>query len=441
MHVTVNTVTFEGKPAVLEASDTNTSISMLGITVTENVKSRMYAQTDGQTPIYETVEMSSSGVSTSTTARFFDDHIDATLVSGGQSSPTRVPIPQGVKVAAMDADQGILGGPALKKGDVIKEITFNPVTLVLDPVKITVTDTGLTAQDNLVGTVNNVTKCMVETPEGDATVYQDPAGTPVRVEMIAGLLMVRQAPPSNTTPPASEPSASAPATYTPPDDFAIASSVAQSNKVIDSPRQCTYLKAQLERTGQPTNLLEIHSFLDPEQADGTLADTSADATLAPYLADSLYLNLTSDPIRQQAKTIAGTSTNLAQIVCKVHDWVNTNMTPVGTIGVPRAASSVLGDRRGVCRDYAILYVALARAAGVPTKLCGGIVAYKDRFYYHAWAESFIGKSAGWVAVDPTVPGRFVDATHIALTRGNPADMFSLTNDIGNVKVTVLQTEN
>jgi transglutaminase-like putative cysteine protease len=442
-HVTITNASFEGKPAVIEESDMTTGLTILGVTVSQTVHSSTYAQPDGKTPIYETMDMSSGGATTSVTARFYPDHIAATLTSGGDTTPKTIPIPSGVTVSAMDADEGPIG-TVLKKGDVVKETTFNPVALTLDPVTISVIDTGRTSTDDLVGAVKNLTVCEVDTPQGDATVYQTSDGTPVRVEFIAGLVMIRQpAPGQSPVPAVTSPTppttiTSEPKKYVPPADYAVATAVVQRGQPIARPRQCQYLKASIKRNGRQPGIIVMHATTDPESADGTLASAAANPLLAVYTSDAPYLSLDSPQVRNQAKEVAGSETNLATLVCKLHDWVNVHMTPGFSMGLPRAAVSVLGDPQGVCRDYAILYTALARAAGVPTKVCGGIVAFEGRFYYHAWAESYIGKVGGWVAVDPTVPGRFVDATHIALTMGDPSSMYNLTGDVGTVKVTVLQ---
>ena len=49
----------------------------------------------------------------------------------------------------------------------------------------------------------------------------------------------------------------------------------------------------------------------------------------------------------------------------------------------------------------------------PTRVCAGIVYFRDRFYYHAWAESYA--EGCWVPVDPGGCPGFVDATHIKFT--------------------------
>jgi hypothetical protein len=117
------------------------------------------------------------------------------------------------------------------------------------------------------------------------------------------------------------------------------------------------------------------------------------------------------------------------------------MTPQGTLGLPRSGSDILANPVGVCRDYAVLYTTLARASGIPTKINAGLVGFQGRFYYHAWASSYIGGSVGWLPVDATLPTMFVDASHIPLGSGDATVLFTLSNVIGNMKVETLNERN
>jgi hypothetical protein len=111
------------------------------------------------------------------------------------------------------------------------------------------------------------------------------------------------------------------------------------------------------------------------------------------------------------------------------------MVPRADSGVPRSAVDILNKPSGVCRDYAILYTALARAAGIPTRLVAGLVYMNGSFYYHAWAESFVGE---WVPFDATLSTDFVDATHIKLTEGHATSMFVMAQIIGKLKAEVIE---
>src|SRR5205807_1297290 len=82
------------------------------------------------------------------------------------------------------------------------------------------------------------------------------------------------------------------------------------------------------------------------------------------------------------------------------------------------ARPVLENKAGDCTEHTLLFVALARAAGLPAREVGG-VAYvggdEPAFGWHAWAEVHDGSQ--WVAVDPTWGQVFVDATHIKFSEG------------------------
>lgn len=72
----------------------------------------------------------------------------------------------------------------------------------------------------------------------------------------------------------------------------------------------------------------------------------------------------------------------------------------------RGALAGFTTRSGVCSEYAGLFVAMSRAAGVPARLVygwarssglNGALDYKNR---HVWAEYYSGEH-GWIQVDPT----------------------------------------
>ena len=73
-----------------------------------------------------------------------------------------------------------------------------------------------------------------------------------------------------------------------------------------------------------------------------------------------------------------------------------------------ALESLSGD----CTEHTVLFIALARAAGIPARICSGIAfAQQDAFYYHFWAEVYVGR---WVQMDPTWGQTIADANHIQL---------------------------
>ncbi len=108
------------------------------------------------------------------------------------------------------------------------------------------------------------------------------------------------------------------------------------------------------------------------------------------------------------------------------------------ISIP-SALEVLEQRRGDCNEHTVLFTALARAAGLPTRIAIGIV-WSDElegFYYHAWPEVHLGD---WIWMDPTLGQPVADATHIKLLNGGIASWPSLLPYLGRLEVEVLDVE-
>lgn len=427
--------TYNGAPAVLEMTDTTMSLIAFGTSVQQKVVGREWSAVSDGAPLYETFSMESGGATTSVTARYFPDHIDAALTSGGSTTHKKIVIPPGVKVSASDVEHGIMNADSLHKGQVITSATFDPMSLQLETYTFTVQDLKQSVDDPYLGPVKDLTVFHVAGPEGDVSLFEDAEGEPVLLRMAAGLEMRREDPAMASLSEGGAPGGSAP-TYMPPTDFAVATAVSQDGAAIAKPRDCRYLKIELSSPGAASQVIEVRS-VDAAESTATVEDAAADKTLAPYLADAPYLSLDDSAVVKQALDLRAGKTKLADIVVRTRDWVYATMRPTATLGLPRAAASVLQDPRGVCRDYAILYTALARAEGVPTRICAGLVAFGGKFYYHAWAESYIGGVTGWLPVDPTMKSRTVDATHIALSRGNPTSIFDVASEIGRVQARII----
>jgi transglutaminase-like putative cysteine protease len=77
-----------------------------------------------------------------------------------------------------------------------------------------------------------------------------------------------------------------------------------------------------------------------------------------------------------------------------------------TTDVFTAVEEVLRRRVGVCQDFAHLFVAVARAMGVPARYVSGYVysgvGHAGAGASHAWAEALV-PGRGWVGYDPTNP--------------------------------------
>jgi hypothetical protein len=367
------------------------------------------------------------------------------------------------------ADPQMLGDRKLKVGDKQKLHLFEPMTLQILPLDLEVlreeklTLGGKNYAALVVKTVNSVT--------GEGTDWLTEDGQLLQGDTALGIRMVRE----ETGAPAADTATNG--QYKPPVDLAIATAV-KTATTIESPRTVGYLRVRLAgipecrlilsdarqrvtidnsngaQSSSLTAVYEVRSDRSsPTGSTGSTGSNKAKQTLSPpavsskqlqpgapsYLEDAPYLDVKDARIRERARTIVGTETDPARKAAKIRAWVHGQMKPKTNIGVLRSATDILAAPEGVCRDYSILFATLARAAGIPTRLCGGIVYFQNSFFYHAWNECLLDPSRGaWRAYDSTLPTDFVDATHIKFAQGDATDMFNAVRVVGQLKAEVLE---
>ena len=110
-----------------------------------------------------------------------------------------------------------------------------------------------------------------------------------------------------------------------------------------------------------------------------------------------------------------------------------------TVSLP-SALEVLRTRVGDCNEHTALYVAMARAAGLASRVAVGVVHVHNAFYYHAWPEVFVESNPGrgyWLAVDPTLNQFPADPTHIVLARGGLDRQAAILPAMGQARIEVL----
>jgi len=104
-----------------------------------------------------------------------------------------------------------------------------------------------------------------------------------------------------------------------------------------------------------------------------------------------------------------------------------------TFSVPNAVQ-VLESRQGDCNEHTVLFVAMARALGLPARTAVGLVYVNDAFFYHAWPEVWLGE---WVAVDPTFGQYPAGAAHLRFVIGGLAQQVEIVRLIGNLNIEVI----
>jgi transglutaminase-like putative cysteine protease len=107
-----------------------------------------------------------------------------------------------------------------------------------------------------------------------------------------------------------------------------------------------------------------------------------------------------------------------------------------TFSLPNAVQ-VLEAGRGDCNEHTVLFVALARALGLPARTAVGLVYLDGGFFYHAWPEVWLGQ---WVALDPTFGQYPADAAHLRFVIGGLAQQVEIVRLIGNLDIEVVGAE-
>jgi transglutaminase-like putative cysteine protease len=146
-------------------------------------------------------------------------------------------------------------------------------------------------------------------------------------------------------------------------------------------------------------------------------------------------NVDSDnpAVARLAQEVAGDVPGRYAAALRLSEHVNRRLQVTYGASQDRA-SDVLATGKGDCTEHSVLFVALARALGIPARQVNGLVYSrysdsKDALYWHQWAE--IRSGGEWIAIDPTFGQPVADASHVALGTGTQADTVGL---LGALKV-------
>jgi transglutaminase-like putative cysteine protease len=156
------------------------------------------------------------------------------------------------------------------------------------------------------------------------------------------------------------------------------------------------------------------------------------ATLAP----EPFVQSGDSAIVALARRIVGEESDPMAAAERINRWVYDSLEKQLSFSIPNAVE-VLRLRAGDCNEHTQLYVALARAAGIPARSVAGLAYVAGKFYYHAWPEVYLGD---WVAVDPTF-GQFpADAAHLRFVIGGFTRQAELLRLIGTLGVDVVEQQ-
>lgn len=170
-------------------------------------------------------------------------------------------------------------------------------------------------------------------------------------------------------------------------------------------------------TLQPDYRLPAHdtvfqSYLDP---------------VPPFTADDPF-------VQAQARQIVGGTRNPRTAAQRLVLWTRDEIADVVVPPLPTAAG-ILAARRGDVSDHVTLFVAMARAVGLPARAVAGLLHVGDTFYYHAWAEVYLGNA--WVTADPTMGTVPASPEAIRLVTGSVGTPWEQLKRLGRIELHVL----
>lgn len=155
------------------------------------------------------------------------------------------------------------------------------------------------------------------------------------------------------------------------------------------------------------------------------------AEVLPYLYPSRYCE--SDRLNTYAMAQFGhlwQGYGRVQAIC---DWVRQHVrfesgSSTGTTG----AAETLVHRRGVCRDFAHLMIAMCRAVNIPARFTTGLDYGADPILgppdFHAYVEAYLG--GRWYLFDPS--GTAIPMGFVRINAGRDAADTAYASIFGNV---------
>lgn len=143
-----------------------------------------------------------------------------------------------------------------------------------------------------------------------------------------------------------------------------------------------------------------------------------DAKLKPFLKETPYEPLNDEKLKGTVARVVGDEKNAWEAAKKINSFVYGHIKRKTLARAFATATEAFETREGDCTEHSVLFSALAKIAGIPTRLLTGLVYVGGKgnlFGYHQWVEVWMGDR--WVAMDPTFGQDLADATHIMFTHG------------------------
>ncbi|MGQ9708498.1 MAG: transglutaminase-like domain-containing protein [bacterium] len=153
-----------------------------------------------------------------------------------------------------------------------------------------------------------------------------------------------------------------------------------------------------------------------------------------FLKSTFSIQSDKPAIKDKAFEITGRSNDAVIAARKILWWVFDSLQKDPVASLPNALD-VLKNMKGDCNEHSVLYAALCRAVGIPTKVVVGLIYLDGAFYYHAWNEVYLDS---WVPVDATFGEFPASAFRLKLAEGELSRQAEVLGLVRKIRLKVLE---
>lgn len=346
--------------------------------------------------------------------------LDIEVITGGEKKTESVHVPDGVYLPLSIGRVAVLKG--LEPGEVIQLPVYDPSVLSLLDATIRVEGTE---KLNLPDFKGEAIKLSVKMWNLENIIWVDRSGWVVKELAPMGIEMVRTSKENAMKREPRETLLEILTYYSIPSNIRISNPREVQLMVVELGGVDELLNIEDERQSiMSKNPLRVRIVSRPQRAGEWKEE---DLSSTPLIQSDAKL------IRQKAISIVEGASSDSVKVERLIQWMHTNIQKSPTVSFP-SALDVLKSKEGDCNEHAVLFAALARSLGIPTRVCVGVVYQNGSFYYHAWDKVWI---SGWLTCDPTFGQVIADATHIKLLEGDLSNQLKVASVIGKLKIDVI----
>lgn len=171
----------------------------------------------------------------------------------------------------------------------------------------------------------------------------------------------------------------------------------------------------------------------PSAAGYSVPYKDEDGRMKEFLQPEWNIESDEKEIRNKAFEIVGEKKDAVTAAKLLTEWVYRHLEKRPVLSLPSALET-LRTRMGDCNEHATLLTAFLRAVGIPARLSIGLAYSRERFFYHAWTEAYVGE---WVSMDATLNQMPADPAHIKLIEGNLEKQVEIAGIVGQLRMKIL----